>query len=1030
MKKTEKKSEEMKPKEGLYSILYKTLLDVNSALTKPQNRKRFIIELCDRLASDLKVELAMVSIPGSKEITIFHACGPELLTNQIKNLKIEIGEDSLIFEDNSIKLIELEKNTSTIPSVLASFLKRNGIKNLCLIPLNSYNKPEYVLMLCSSKEDFFLNQIIELLEHIRKDAEYALKKIETEMEKKLLLEAFEKSPIWMVITDKDGRILKVNDAVLKMTGYSREELINQKPSIFKSGKHSADFYKRMWETITSGNIFRDTIINRKKNGELLYLDSIIIPVTIDGEIYRYAGISRDITNEIMQKKRIEKLSKLYRMISNIEELLVKQKTLTDILEHLPSTVLLDSDFDVCFVVKQENNRRFIHSFSCKYPEHRELIYFIQQRMDSSPSSLKNCAFSKAFQSGSIKIREIGKNTDEAAGCPEDIKNTFVENNIKFILAIPLFEEKKPIAVLSLLSTETGFMDVEFFQLFSRIKDIVSNQITKLAVEKNNRILIKAINMSEDSIFILDSNLNIIYVNEGTIKTSEYSREELIGKPYSQLLSRTHSPEFVESLLGKLREQKPFSGLITCRTKSGKLKKLIATITPYREFDEAEYFIVTCTDITQQHQLQESLEKMLTHDPLTGMINRREFLNKVKNALHTLSHTKLKGAMCVLNTVKLKYVNQAFGFETGDKLLIEIANRLKKLIRPFDIAARLTSDRFAVFFNNLKTEEDALIAVLRLMEKLSETYQIGPRKIEIFFEAGVSLFPEDSTLADELLQKAEIAVSDAKGKSKAAIGFYKEKIKKDAERKILLKNEISEALKNNEFTVYYQPYFDISGKEVVGAEGLIRWNKPSGQIPPMEFIPYLEETGMISEVEEWLTGFVPSRMVRWKKKGLKLVPISLNISPSSFKNRDFIESLRFNINGIDPGFISLEIIERVFLDNIAYTKDILSKLRSQGFKIYMDDFGTGYSSLSHLSNTPIDCIKIDISFIRKMTQDTNTKAIVKTIITLANELNISTIAEGVEKKEQLEMLSEFGCTYIQGFIFSPPLPEEEFIKLLK
>ncbi len=199
---------------------------------------------------------------------------------------------------------------------------------------------------------------------------------------------------------------------------------------------------------------------------------------------------------------------------------------------------------------------------------------------------------------------------------------------------------------------------------------------------------------------------------------------------------------------------------------------------------------------------------------------------------------------------------------------------------------------------------------------------------------------------------------------------------------------------------------------------------------MEFIPYLEEINMISEIEEWITRVVPEKLHAWQSEGIDVVPISINISPDSFKNRDFIENIAININGVDPSLISLEIVERLFLDNPTYTGEILNTLKSRGFRVYMDDFGTGYPSLSYLSNLPIDCIKIDISFIKKMVKDSNTRAIVKAIILLAKELDIKTIAEGAETEEQLNLLKEFGCDYIQGFLFSKPLPEEEFVKLLK
>ena len=284
----------------------------------------------------------------------------------------------------------------------------------------------------------------------------------------------------------------------------------------------------------------------------------------------------------------------------------------------------------------------------------------------------------------------------------------------------------------------------------------------------------------------------------------------------------------------------------------------------------------------------------------------------------------------------------------------------------------------------------------------------------------------------MFDKAESALLNSRLKGENTVGFFKKEFEESARKKVDLRNGLNEAMAKNQFVLHYQPYFDIKTGSIKGAEALLRWQRDGILTPPMEFIPFLEQSGMITKVENWIFGEVASKIKIWSDGGLNVVPVSVNISPASFGDPHIKENIEAALgkNGVEPDLFNFEIVERTFIDNLEYSGRLLNDLKEKGFGLSIDDFGTGYSSLSYLAELPFDYLKIDISFVRKMLLDKHSRYIVETIIYLSKKLNMKSIAEGVEAEEQLELLKELGCDYIQGFLLSEPLEETKFEKLLE
>jgi diguanylate cyclase (GGDEF)-like protein/PAS domain S-box-containing protein len=558
----------------------------------------------------------------------------------------------------------------------------------------------------------------------------------------------------------------------------------------------------------------------------------------------------------------------------------------------------------------------------------------------------------------------------------------------------------------------------------------------------------ALNSGSDFAIILDKYFKILFVNESSYKIFGYIADELIGEHYSKIFEGGSGKKSIaERFLATIISGEILTDIFAYKTKNGGDIYCYTTITPFSagNFSNGsgsgaggviEYYIATGKDITGEIKAEETIERLINFDPLTGFPNKKLLKEKIDEYIKEACYAGVSShcAFAILNPVNLSLINHTYGFETGSRILKEAGDKIKKIIKNFDILARWEADKFAVFLKRLKFDEDALHIINRILAVINEPYymmQDGEKKINISFNAGISVYSKDTGTAQAMFDQAESALLDAKSKGENAVSFFKKEFEESARKKVELKNGLSEAFEKNQFILYYQPYFDIKTGSIKGAEALLRWQKDDKLVPPMEFIPFMEQSGIITKVENWILEDVSLNIRKWSDEGLKVVPISVNISPVSFADPNLKDNMHaaLNKNGVKPGMFNLEIVERTFINNLDYSSKLLGSLKEKGFGLSIDDFGTGYSSLSYLADLPFDILKIDISFVRKMLADKHSRYIVETIIYLSKKLNMQSIAEGVETVEQFNLLKELGCDYIQGFLLSKPLEIEKFKTML-
>jgi diguanylate cyclase (GGDEF)-like protein len=456
-----------------------------------------------------------------------------------------------------------------------------------------------------------------------------------------------------------------------------------------------------------------------------------------------------------------------------------------------------------------------------------------------------------------------------------------------------------------------------------------------------------------------------------------------------------------------------------------------------EFNGRLAMVGAMLDVTQRHGAQnrerrhyvERLQYQASHDELTGLANRKLFFDCLNQATAMARRFGKLVAVLLLDLNQFKIINDSLGHPVGDDLLRAVADRLRALMRETDTVARLGGDEFVVLLPNISAPGEAAQVAQKILDALATPLLIQNREILVSVSTGISLYPQDGE-EHELLKSADLAMYKAKQAGGNKFQFYSTELDSHNRRHMELVTELRHALERNELTLAYQPKWDLCTQQIKGAEALLRWQHPRlGNISPTEFIPLAEETGLIIPIGEWVMHTACAQNRAWQDAGLPAFAISINLSARQFHGDDLIELVNrvLQHTGLDGKYLDLELTESVLVQNLDSTAVVLANLKKAGVQLSMDDFGTGYSSLSYLMRLPFDTLKLDRSFISDLATRADARTLTLAIITLAHNLGLKVVAEGIETQEQLGFLRDNGCDQGQGYYFSPPLPADGFFQ---
>ena len=540
----------------------------------------------------------------------------------------------------------------------------------------------------------------------------------------------------------------------------------------------------------------------------------------------------------------------------------------------------------------------------------------------------------------------------------------------------------------------------------------------------------------EGIMLTDADKNIIVVNPAFEIVTGYKFEEVVGKNPTILQSGVHDHTFYFNMWKSLKEHDSWQGEIWNRRKTGEIYPEWLTIIKLKDTKgNVTNYCGIFTDLSERKFIENELKKRSLTDALTGVNNRFAFLEKMNTLLESSNKAAnaVQHAVFILDLDCFKQVNDTLGYSNGDLLLVEVANRIKRLLKKKDFIARYGGDEFVLTLTNIHHAREAAKFAEEIIREIEKPIVVNNQELFVTTSIGISIYPHDGVTTEELVNRADKAMYFTKQNGRHRFSFYFEELNTDHERLIALDTELRKAIDHRVFELYYQPKVDIKKNTIIGVEALVRWkNSKLGIVSPGEFIPYAEDTGLIIPISELILEKACEELTTLRMAGYANLPISINISSIHFQQQNFLESMQriLEKHNTSAQNFELEVTERTVMNSEEETTRKLVRLKQLGFKLSIDDFGTGYSSLSYLVRFPLDYLKIDRSFIQHIVTLEDKRAIVDAIINMAHRLNMNVIAEGVESVEQVNILREMECDYVQGYYFSKPIPMNELIEFLQ
>jgi diguanylate cyclase (GGDEF)-like protein/PAS domain S-box-containing protein len=567
-----------------------------------------------------------------------------------------------------------------------------------------------------------------------------------------------------------------------------------------------------------------------------------------------------------------------------------------------------------------------------------------------------------------------------------------------------------------------------------VRDVTQHRLA----EQELRIAAKAFD-SQEGMFITDANSVIQRVNNAFIETTGYSAEEVVGKTPAILKSGKHDAAFYQTIREALERDGNWQGEIWNRRKNGEIYPEWQTISAVKGTGgQITHYVSVFTDISLRKKSEEQIRTLAFYDPLTQLPNRRLLLDRLHQALALSLRNDRQGALLFIDLDNFKSINDTQGHAVGDLLLIEAARRLQGCVREGDTTARLGGDEFVVLLEDLDADEQVAAGQAetvgdKILATIGKPYFINDHEHHSTASIGITLFRGPVKTMDEMLKRADVALYQAKADGRNILRFFDPAMQSAVAARVSLESDLRRAvLEQEQLQLYYQAQVDSAGR-LTGAEALVRWRHPErGMVSPAEFIPLAEESGLILPLGHWVMATACQQLAAWATRPETAhITLAVNVSAKQFHMPTFVEEVTTLVDyfGVAPARLKLEITESLMVENV---DDIIAKmtaLKTRGINFSMDDFGTGYSSLSYLKRLPLYQLKIDQSFVRDVLTDPNDAAIARIIVSLAKSMNLAVIAEGVETEAQREFLELNGCHAFQGYLFSKPVPVEEFERLV-
>ena len=802
-----------------------------------------------------------------------------------------------------------------------------------------------------------------------------LTKIKNSTSIPLLLE--EKFSIAMV--HRDGTILYVNKLFREFSMYTKDELIGQHINMLNPNYDGDSAIAEIMEILQKQNTVQRKIKRVTKTGESYWVQSTLIPIHDEqGQVQQLISFEIDATNEvIIERKYIKALSEL----ENIENALNQ------------STVVAITD--------RKGTITYVNEKFC------ELSQYTSDELIGQNHRIINSGYHS---------KDFFKNMWRTIGNGEiwngDVKNRAKDGSEYWVKTtiIPFLNEKGiPYQYIAIRTDITSRKNAE-----SKLEIALQNDFQQTVKNLQNAVFKYRYNENNQIVFTL-------FEGKLTHKLN-ITIEDLTKEMQDNLEKRDRFQKQRDILIRALHGEVNHFELSFLR------HTFLIHLSPIFKGDQVTEVVGTISEITDRKLAEKKIKRMAYYDFLTNLPNRRLFEKKVEATIQQSMRTGKSFAVMFIDLDRFKYINDSMGHQTGDRILQSVATRIQHLVRKKDIVGRQGGDEFVILLPDTDKEEAGNIAQ-HLIDGLGQPLLIPDFDIFINSSIGISIYPKDGLTCNELIRNADIAMYQAKENHVNTFHFFTEALHQEMLEKAILSTELRWVIEKDELLLHYQPQIDLKTGTISGMEALVRWHHPErGMVSPAKFIPIAEETGIIVSIGKWVLETACLQAKKWQDAGHPPIQMSVNVSPREFRQPSFVNQVKDTLlkSGLDPSYLNLEITETIMSD-VHHCKMTLDKLRKLGVNVSVDDFGTGYSSLSYLNDFPITHLKIDQAFVQDLSK--SNRAIVKTIISLAMNLDLKVVAEGVETKEQAALLGSLACDNVQGFLYSKPLPNEQIPPLL-
>ena len=751
---------------------------------------------------------------------------------------------------------------------------------------------------------------------------------------------------------------------------------------------------------------------------------------------RLIGTIHDITERKAYETKLANLGQLYKLRSIIDQAIVRLPSPLELFALACRCAVEQGGMQMAFVCKHDmESRQFfpIERFGAN------ATYVDQITLTSDPDRPEGQGpIGRAFREN----RYVYVNDYQHSALTIPWQGVGSAWGWKASAAFPILHAGKPCAVLSVYSDRSNAFDaeslVELDALTKSISFAIENyerETQRKQAEESLQLAALVYRVSSEAMAVTDPVGVIIDVNAAFSELTGYSRDEVINQPIRILQSGHHDKAFYAAMWDALNSSGQWQGEIWNRRKNGEIyPEWLSINTVYGEDGSPTRRVALSTDITAQKKNQEIIWHQANFDALTNLPNRRMFVDRLTHGVKSAHRSGQSLALMFIDLDNFKEVNDTCGHEQGDILLQEVSRRLSSAVRESDTVGRLGGDEFTIILENFEDVRSVDRVAENILEKILAPYELGLNVVYVSASIGITIYPDDADNTADLLKNADHAMYESKRLGRNRYNYFKQSMQEVALKRVGIATELRTAIAEQQFRLYYQPIVHLKTGEIHKAESLIRWFHPSrGIVPPMDFIPIAEETGLIIPIGDWVFREAAQQAASWASSQLAIIQISVNKSPVQFRDRkddsvpwaEFLTSL-----GLKGSSITVEITEGMLMDASDEIQNKLMEFRDAGIQVSLDDFGTGYSSLAYLKKFDIDFLKIDQSFVRGLTMDSSDRALCEAIIVMAHKLGMQVIAEGIETAEQRDILTQAGCDYGQGYLFSRPVPAEEFEKLLR